>query len=149
MSHILVAVAPDADEMVKAGKRKQAEGIRAELVAGEGADFEALATLRSDCPSKANGGKLGMLTRGDTVPPFEAAVFSQEVGEIGPVVETPFGFHIVRVEGRNPAGKVSVAEAKPFIEKRIAEDQQRAAVEKFLDGLRADADVVYPSKEAA
>ncbi|MDG2307109.1 MAG: peptidylprolyl isomerase [Candidatus Binatia bacterium] len=149
VSHILVAMAPDADPAAKAEKRKEAEAVRAELVAQGGADFATVAGLRSDCPSKAEGGKLGMLARGDTVPPFEAAVFSQDVGAVGPVVETPFGFHIVRVEGREPAGKVSMAEAKPFIEQRLAEEQQRAAVVKYLDGLRADAKVVYPSKEAA
>lgn len=149
VSHILVALPPEADDATRAEKREAADEIHAALVEGDGPDFAALAASRSDCPSKADGGKLGMITRGDTVPAFEAAAFSQKVGAIGPVIETPFGFHVVRVDRLEPAGKVSLAEAKPFIEQRMAEDQQRAAMEKFIGDLRANADLVYPKKEAA
>lgn len=149
VSHILVALPPEADDATRAEKREAADEIHAILVAEENPDFAALAASRSDCPSKADGGKLGMITRGDTVPAFEAAAFSQKVGEIGPVVETPFGFHVVRVDRLEPAGKVSLAEAKPFIEQRLAEEKQRAAMEAFIGDLRANADVVYPEKEAA
>jgi len=149
VSHILLATAPDADEATKAHRRKQAEAIRAELVSNDGADFATVAGLRSDCPSKADGGKLGVVTRGDTVPAFEEAVFSQPVGQIGPVVETPFGYHVVRVDKREPAGKISIADAKPFIEERLTEEQRRGAIESFLGELRGDAQVVYPQNEAA
>lgn len=149
VSHILVALPPEADEATRAEKRQAADEIRATLVATESPDFAAIASARSDCPSKADGGKLGMVARGDTVPAFEAAVFSQKAGDIGPVVETPFGFHIVRVERVEPAGKVSLADAKPFIEQRLAEEHQRAVMDQFIGDLRTNAQVVYPSKEAA
>lgn len=147
--HILVAVAPEADEATRAEAKKKAEGIRDELVAAGGDQFATFASERSDCPSKADGGSLGPVARNDTVPEFEAVVFSQEVGEIGPVVQTPFGYHVVRVEKREPAGKVTLAEVKPFIAERLAQDKQRVAVEKYIEDLRANAEVVYPSNEAA
>ncbi len=149
VSHILVSTPPSADESAKAEKRKHAQEMRARLAASGGADFATTAKSSSDCPSNADGGRLGTVARGETVPAFETAIFSQEVGEIGPVVETPFGFHIIRVEKREPAGKVSMAEAKPFIEQRLVDDHQRAEVEKFIASLRAGAEVVYPGKEAA
>lgn len=147
--HILVAVPPAAEDEERAEKRAAAEEIRASLVGDDAADFAKTAAARSDCPSKADGGNLGTVARGDTVPAFEAAVFSQKSGEVGPVVETPFGFHIVRVDEQLPAGKVSMAEAKPFIEQQLREQKSQAAVEKFIGDLRAEAQVVYPAKEAA
>lgn len=149
VSHILVAVAPEASDEDRAAKRAEAEKIRASLVGEDAADFAAVASSKSDCPSKKDGGDLGTVARSQTVPEFEAAVFSQKPGEIGPVVETPFGFHIVRVESHQAAGKVSLAEVKPFIEEHLSQQNQQAAVEKFIDGLRSSADVVYPTKEAA
>lgn len=147
--HILVALAPEADDALKAEKRKQAEEIRASLVSSEPASFAEVAAARSDCPSKADGGQLGLITRGETVPAFEKAVFSQDVGVVGPVVETPFGFHVVQVDRREPAGKVSLADATPFIEQRLTEEHQQAAMAKVIDDLRANAEVVYPGNEAA
>ena len=147
--HILVAVPQDADDAVKAKKRAEAEEMHAALVGGEGKSFAELAAERSDCPSKADGGRLGKIARGETVPEFETAAFAQDIGVVGPVVETPFGFHIVQVEAREPAGKVSLADAKPFIEQRLTEQHQQAAMAKLIDDLRTNADVVYPGKEAA
>lgn len=149
VSHILVALPPQADDATRAEKRKAIDEVRAALVESESPDFAAAAKSSSDCPSKADGGSLGMVARGDTVPEFEAAVFAQKPGEIGEVVETPFGYHIIRVEKVEPAGKVSLADAKPFIEQRLTQDHQRAAVDKFISDLRANAKVVYPQNEAA
>lgn len=147
--HILVALPPEADDALKAEKRKEAEEIRASLVSGETERFAEVAAERSDCPSKVGGGELGLIARGETVPEFEKAIFSQDVGVVGPVVETPFGFHVVQVERREPAGKVSLADATPFIEQRLTEEHQQAAMAKLIEDLRANAEVVYPGKEAA
>lgn len=147
--HILVALPPEADDATRAEKRKVIDDVRAELLASESPDFAAAAKASSDCPSKADGGRLGMVARGDTVAEFEAAVFAQKPGEIGDVVETPFGFHIVRVERLEPAGKISLAEAKGFIEERLTQEQQRTAMDEYISGLRAQAEVVFPKNESA
>lgn len=81
---------------------KEIAVIREQLLAGT--NFEAIARERSDCPSgKRSDGDLGTFTRNQMVKPFSDAAFSQKVGEIGPVVETPFGFHIIKVTAHNEA----------------------------------------------
>jgi peptidyl-prolyl cis-trans isomerase C len=97
-----VAEAAAARESGRGKCREEIDAIRQQLLGG--ANFEALARERSACPSgKQNGGSLGTFGRGQMVKPFEDAAFSQKVGEIGPVVETDFGFHIIRVTAHNIA----------------------------------------------
>jgi len=103
--HILIAVKPDDDKAAKALKMKKAEKIRDQLVEKKGENFEVIAAEVSDCPSKSKGGMLGVFGRGQTVPAFEEAAFSQKVGEIGPVVETSFGYHVIEVLDRKKRGK--------------------------------------------
>ncbi len=69
--------------------------IKARLEAGE--DFATLAAAESDCPSKTRGGDLGFFGRGMMVAPFEEAAFNLGVGEISDVVETQFGYHIIKL----------------------------------------------------
>ncbi|MCE9582363.1 MAG: peptidylprolyl isomerase [Planctomycetes bacterium] len=62
----------------------------------DGGDFAKLARENSDCPSKAKGGDLGAFGPGQMVPPFEKALVGLEVGQLSDVVETPFGFHVIK-----------------------------------------------------
>lgn len=74
--------------------RELATLLRDQALAGE--DLEELARVHSDGPSGPRGGSLGVYLTGTMVPEFEAAVASVEPGEIGPLVRTPFGYHVVR-----------------------------------------------------
>lgn len=75
----------------------QLEGYRKRIISGE-ADFGTLAVLYSaDKASARNNGELGFFNRGDMVPQFEAAAFKLQKGEISPVIETKFGFHIIQL----------------------------------------------------
>jgi peptidyl-prolyl cis-trans isomerase C len=96
--HILIAAPPKMDDQTRQQRKTKAEEIRAQLL--KGANFAEMAARYSDCPSKTKGGSLGMFRRGKMVKPFEDAAFSQRVGEIGPVIETVYGYHIVQVMDR-------------------------------------------------
>ncbi|MBM4018905.1 MAG: hypothetical protein FJ288_11350 [Planctomycetes bacterium] len=111
--------------------------VRGQLQAG--ADFAELATRHSDCPDR--GGDLGWFARGRMVEEFEHNVFKLKAGELSPVFATRFGFHIVKVFDRKPAGPCGLKEAEPHIRQRLAEQSRQEAVERFLDDLRAKAQV--------
>lgn len=87
----------------RAAKKKEIEAIRKQLI--DGADFAELAKEHSNCPSgKREGGNLGSFGRGQMVPEFEQAAFSQKTNEIGRIVETKHGFHIIQVLEKSAAG---------------------------------------------
>lgn len=87
-----------ASEDTEAQALQQIQDIYARLQRGE--DFAALATSLSDCPSRQQGGDLGYFKRGMMVKPFEDAAFALSVGEISQVVETQFGYHIIKLTDR-------------------------------------------------
>ena len=98
-SHILIAYrqavqAPERANRSKEEALKLAESLRERALAGE--SFEDLAKAHSDGPSGPRGGSLGVYFTQTMVPSFESAVAAVAVGEIGPIAETPFGFHVVR-----------------------------------------------------
>ena len=98
-----VVLAPSPSEDAQDVAREKADSLRAEILAG--ADFEALATEHSDDRGSApSGGDLGWFRRGQMVRAFEDAAFSLFDGQVSPVVETDFGYHIIKVE-RSRAGE--------------------------------------------
>ena len=96
LSHILIEVSPG--QAARDSLYRFATLIREKAVSGE--DFDALARNYSDDPSSEKGGDLDWFSRGDMVPEFENAAFALQPGEISEVVETVFGFHIIKVTGR-------------------------------------------------
>lgn len=139
-SHILVKVEKDADEATKAAAKEKIEGLRKQLL--DGADFAKLAEENSDCPSgKRAGGSLGSFGRGQMVKPFEEAAFTQPLNEIGPVVETDFGFHIIKVTKKTEAGTQSFEDVKDDIKKYADNKRKGEIVEKYIGGLREKAKV--------
>ncbi|MDE3215914.1 MAG: peptidylprolyl isomerase, partial [Gemmatimonadota bacterium] len=96
-----IVIAPQPSAKEKAAARARADSIRAEIVAG--ADFAQIAKRESaDSTTRAVGGDLGWNRRGSgLVPSFERVLFAMEPGQISPVFETPFGFHILRVDRIN------------------------------------------------
>jgi peptidyl-prolyl cis-trans isomerase SurA len=96
LSHVLIGITPG--ESTRDSLYNLALLIRDKAVSGE--DFEILAKNYSADPSSENGGDLGWFSRGEMVPEFEDAAFALQPGEISKVVETVFGFHIIKVTGR-------------------------------------------------
>lgn len=137
--HILVQFGETDDEDAKKAKRAKAEGLLAQLKGG--AVFEDLARANSDCPSAAEGGDLGFFERGQMVPEFDAVVFALKPGETSGIVATEYGYHIVRLEEKKPAGMVPESEAAPQIAEYLRAQKTEAAVEALLKELRAAAKV--------
>ena len=142
--HILVACDGTADEAAHAEAKAKAESIGKELA--EGGDFAELAKTHSSCPSNKDGGSLGTFGRGQMVPPFEEAAFSQEIGVNGPVIKTQFGYHIVQVTAREEAGQRPLADVSDDIRERLAMMAKQETFETFLNGLRDSAEIDYATE---
>ena len=138
-SHILIKVDPADDDAAKAAKRARLEDLRKQVL--EGADFAELAKANSDCPSASSGGDLGSFGRGQMVPEFEDAAFTQPVGSVGEIVETQFGFHLVKVTERLEAKAIDFSEAKTRISDILYSQKQQDVVKEYVEGLRKQADV--------
>lgn len=143
-SHILIKSSKDEDEKVRAEKRARAEELRTQLV--KGADFAKIAAENSDCPSKAQGGNLGTFERGRMVKEFEDAAFSQKEMEVGPVVETSFGYHIIQVQAHTPAGQKTFEEVKEQIKTHLEQQNKNTAIRDYIETLKSKATIVYPKK---
>ncbi len=143
-SHILVETQEEANEVL--------------TQLNEGGDFAQLAEERSQDPgSAARGGDLGCVSRGSFVPPFEEAAFNADVGEtVGPV-ETQFGFHVIRVTGKNEAGAVPLEEVREQIRAQLANEQlsqqinelrESAGLQTFPENLPQPAQSADPAAPA-
>jgi parvulin-like peptidyl-prolyl isomerase len=107
--HILLSVPPGAPQGQADSLRGVAETLRDRARAGE--DFATLAGQYSEDPGSAvQGGDLGFFGRGMMVPPFEEAAFALETGEVSDVVQTDFGFHVIRLEERRSPGFEDISE---------------------------------------
>ena len=126
-AHILISVDESATPEQKAELKKKAESIRNMVEMGQ--DFAELAAKNSGDPgSKNNGGELGWMSEGQTVPPFEAAMKSLEPGELSELVETRYGYHIIKLQERRGSG------ARPYeeVEERIEEFLKQRAVQELI-----------------
>jgi peptidyl-prolyl cis-trans isomerase C len=136
-SHILIKVANDASPEEKTAARERAETVRKQLL--EGADFATLAKDVSACPSAQRGGDLGVFPRGKMAPAFEQAAFSQPEGEIGDIIETPFGFHIIRVEKKLEAGPADDEQVIALLKQR----SRAQVLGDYVRGLQRKADIKH------
>jgi peptidyl-prolyl cis-trans isomerase D len=143
-SHILIA--PEGGD--KAAARKKAEDMLAVLKANPN-DFAKIAREQSKDPgSAAQGGDLGFFGKGMMVKPFEEAAFRLKVGEMSEVVETDFGFHIIRVTEIKPAQAKPLAEVRAEIEKDLrtqqAQKRYAEAADQFTNLAYEQADSLQP-----
>jgi peptidyl-prolyl cis-trans isomerase C len=135
-SHILIGVQQGADVAAKAAAKRKAEGILKQVKAG--GDFSALARTNSEDPGSAvNGGDLGFFQRGQMVPPFDQAAFTLGAGATSELVETQFGYHIIRVIEKRPGGAVTLEEVRPQLEEYLQNVNRQREMQTFVDGLKA------------
>jgi peptidyl-prolyl cis-trans isomerase D len=134
-SHILVPVAPDADDAAKAEARKKADDLLAKVKAG--GDFAALAKEHSGDPGSASkGGDLGFFPRGRMVGPFEEAAFTLEPGKVSEIVESPFGLHIIRVEEKKAGGPQPLEQVREQIVTTLTDERGLELAHKQADADR-------------
>lgn len=136
-SHILIAARRDDAEAFGAA-RGRAEVLLAKLRDEPGA-FKALASDHSECPSRANGGNLGQISPGMTTPEFERALSGLKPGEISSLVETRYGFHIIRLERRVNGALLPFELVSSRIAAYLAERSRRLAIAQYVARLAAKA----------
>ena len=110
----------------------------------EGADFAELAKANSDCLSKAKGGDLGYFGRGHMEAPFEKVAFELKVNEVGDIVRTTLGYHVIKVTDRKEASLKTFEQSKGDIIEMLKQQKLSGIYAKYLTQLRAEAKIVYP-----
>ena len=137
--HILIKVPPEATEV----QRKEA--LRAINEAAErirkGEAFKEVAKDVSQDGSASDGGNLGYLGRGVMVPEFEEVAFSLEEGKVSGVVETQFGYHLIKVEERRSASTIPFDEIKAGIEQMLKRRKAESRGQEYIVNLKAEADI--------
>jgi peptidyl-prolyl cis-trans isomerase C len=166
------AEAADTNKFLSAknqAKREKILDLKKKL--GEGADFATLAKENSDCPSKEKGGDLGTFQSGQMVKPFEDAAFTQPIGQVGGIVETDFGYHLIKVTARTeaveakgdvPATPATVTashilisrerEQKPrpipevdAVKEQLKRQKSQEAIQKYIQELKTGAKIATPA----
>ena len=146
--HILIAVPQGADAKTDAAAKAKADDLLKQIK--NGGNFAELAKKNSDDPgSKDQGGELGWLDRGKTVPEFDKTAFSLAPGQTSGVIKTQFGYHILQVEDKKTAHERPLAEVKSEIVPVLEQQKAGAAEQTFAAQLAADAKANGLDKAAA
>lgn len=144
-SHILIKVAEGGDAKVREAAKARAEQLLAEIRKAP-ARFAELARQSSEDPvSGANGGELGAFTRDAMVKPFADAVWSMKVGDLSGLVESQFGYHIIRLDGIVPGAKLGFEVVKDDIKKEL---KVQEAQKRFVDAADRFSNMVYEQPDS-
>ncbi len=139
-SHILIGIPADATEEQKKAAKTKANELRKRALAGE--DFAELAKENShDTVSAQRGGNLGYFEKGIMVEEFEKAVFRLRKDQISKVVETQFGYHVIKLLDKRDGHKMTYEEVAPGISRFIANRKKNEKLEKFVENLRVSAKI--------
>jgi parvulin-like peptidyl-prolyl isomerase len=148
LREILVAV-PASDKGINVAAddeaRAKAEELRKRALGGEA--FAQLASQSSDSGSKANGGLIGPISRDDLSPELQKQFESMKVGEITPVVRTPRGYQLIKLESSAGAKTRTLDEARSEVSDRVAATKRQAQLDQYLQHLRAQAIIDWKNDE--
>lgn len=144
-SHILIKVDPSSSKEKRLALRASADSILKRLKDGE--KFEEIAVNESDDDSKNKGGDLGYFHAGQTIPEFNDALTKLKVGETSPVIESLYGFHIIRLTDKRPSRQVPFDEVQDKIRKDMIATQKKKLQDDWMDGLYKKAKITYPGEK--
>jgi peptidyl-prolyl cis-trans isomerase D len=145
VSHILIEVAPDADEQARAQALARAQTIAQDLQADPSAFAQTARELSEDPGSANQGGDLGWIARDTLVPEVEEAVFVLDPETVSDVIESPFGYHVAVVTDVRPSGVKPLDEVRDDIEQEVL--RQMASV-RFADMATELTNRVYDERDA-
>ena len=138
-SHILIKVEPKAKESEKEDALKKIKEVQEKQKKGD--DFAKLAKEYSQGPSNAKGGDLGFFKRGQMVPAFEEVAFKLKPGEVSDIVNTRFGYHLIKVVDKKPESTVPYEEIKERIGQYLKQEKVQKEVRQLVEKLRKEAKV--------
>ena len=146
VSHILiqfnVASGAPVTDAIKAEARKKIDDVASQLK--NGADFAEMAKKYSeDTASAPNGGDIGLISKGATVPEFENVAFALEIGKVSDVIETTYGYHILKVTEKKASYVQTYDEVKDTAKSYLLSNKQMEEWQKFVYSLVDAAKVVY------
>jgi peptidyl-prolyl cis-trans isomerase D len=144
-SHILVAVAKGASQADKDKAKAKAQELLAQVKKNPDSFADVAKKNSQDPGSAANGGDLDWQTRGAFVKPVEDAIFSLKKGEISNVVESDFGFHIVKLTDVRESKQKTFEEVRPALEAQLAQQQ---AQRKFAEAAETFSNSVYEQSDS-
>lgn len=135
--HILVKMDRTASEDGKKKTKEKATDILNKVKSGE--DFAKLASEFSDDPgSKTKGGDLGFFARGRMVKPFEDAAFSLKPGEVSGLIESQYGFHIIKVEEKKESSLEPFDNVQERIRQKLLQERTKTKITEFIDKAMKD-----------
>ena len=138
-SHILIGADAKATLEEKQAAQQKANDILAKIKGG--ADFAELAKAESTCPSAKKGGDLGSFGRGQMVKPFEEVAFSLQDGAVSEVVETPFGYHIIKSQGKTAGETVPFAQVEEKIKSLLKNEEVKKQLVARIEALKQAAKI--------
>jgi parvulin-like peptidyl-prolyl isomerase len=141
-SQILIKVEPSLNTEEKKALKAKAEDILKRIKAGE--KFEEIAINESDDASRVKGGDLGYFHSGQTVPEFEEAILKLKVGEVSDIIETLYGFHIIRLTEKRAARLIPFDEIQDKIKKDLVDAEKKRLLENWMGKLYKNAKISYP-----
>ena len=137
VKHILILVEKGASEKIRKEKNKQIKEILAELKAGK--DFTEAAKEYSEDISATIGGDVGFVVKGQMVPEFEEAAYRLKEGEISDVVETEYGYHIIKAEETQKGRTLPFKEVEKKIKNILLNRREKSAYKNWMRELRGSA----------
>jgi peptidyl-prolyl cis-trans isomerase C len=140
--HILIKPEDGNDpNKAKAAAKAKAEEVMKKVK--DGGNFEELAKEYSACPSAKNGGDLGDAPKGSFVPEFEKAAYALEPNQVSDIVETEFGYHIIKLVSHKQANVVSLESAKEKIAEHLTNQQKEQVVLAYIKQIKNEADIKF------